>query len=227
MEYKTSQIEALRAGESRYIGRPCKYGHGTLRHTKTWDCMVCRKTRNKKLAQAAKKKAREIKRAITPPRPTPRADALAKGESTYIGSPCNYGHGTLKFTASYECAECARLRTAKTNEAVKIARAARGYKKPGRKPKHAPVEGFSSKQLKRLRRKTAQKERTPAWLTKDDKWMIREAYSLAALRTKLFGFPWEVDHIIPLRGEYVSGLHVPLNLQVIPKETNRKKGSSF
>lgn len=68
-------------------------------------------------------------------------------------------------------------------------------------------------------------KRTPAWLTKDDYWMIEQAYELAALRSQMFGFPWHVDHIFPLRGKTVSGLHVPTNLQVIPAVENLRKGN--
>ena len=55
--------------------------------------------------------------------------------------------------------------------------------------------------------------------------MIEEAYSLAQLRTQMFGFPWHVDHIIPLQGKKVSGLHVPSNIQVIPALENVKKSN--
>lgn len=70
-------------------------------------------------------------------------------------------------------------------------------------------------------------KRTPQWLHGDDFWLMEEAYVLAALRTKMFGFQWEVDHIIPLRGKLASGLHVPHNLQVIPKVENRGKSNKF
>lgn len=68
---------------------------------------------------------------------------------------------------------------------------------------------------------------TPNWLTPDDHWMIEQAYELAALRTKLSGFAWQVDHVIPLQGKLVSGLHTPYNLQVIPAKYNRSKSNRF
>jgi hypothetical protein len=70
-------------------------------------------------------------------------------------------------------------------------------------------------------------KRTPTWLTADDRWMIEQAYELAALRTKLFGFQWHVDHVIPLQGKLVSGLHVPHNMQIIPARDNRNKSNRF
>jgi hypothetical protein len=75
------------------------------------------------------------------------------------------------------------------------------------------------------RRKLAQRQRTPAWLTAEDHWLITQAYELAAQRSKLFGFSWHVDHILPLHGRRVSGLHVPTNLQVIPGKENCQKSN--
>ena len=71
----------------------------------------------------------------------------------------------------------------------------------------------------------ARKKRLPTWLSEDDKWMIEQAYEIAALRTKMFGFSWHVDHIIPLNGKRVSGLHIPTNLQVIPAVDNLRKSN--
>ena len=77
------------------------------------------------------------------------------------------------------------------------------------------------------KRRAALLQRTPKWLTEDDLWIIEEAYDLAALRTSMLGFPWHVDHIIPLQGKLVSGLHVPSNIQVIPGSENVKKHNKY
>lgn len=76
-------------------------------------------------------------------------------------------------------------------------------------------------------RKISIMQRTPKWLTEDDLWMIEQAYELAAYREKIFGFKWHVDHIIPLRGKTVSGLHTPYNLQVIPATINQRKSNLY
>jgi hypothetical protein len=70
-------------------------------------------------------------------------------------------------------------------------------------------------------------KRTPCWLTEDDYWMIEQAYELAKIRTQVFGFSWNVDHIVPLHGKTVSGLHVPNNLQVIPGTENSRKNNKY
>jgi len=75
------------------------------------------------------------------------------------------------------------------------------------------------------KRRAVQLQRTPRWLDEDDLWMIEEAYSLAKLRTQMLGVVFHVDHVIPLQGRNVCGLHVPTNLQVIPARENLSKSN--
>ncbi len=70
-------------------------------------------------------------------------------------------------------------------------------------------------------------KRTPNWLTEFDHIHIKALYQLAAMRTRESGFPWHVDHVIPLRGKNVSGLHTPSNMRVIPGEENVRKNNVY
>lgn len=65
---------------------------------------------------------------------------------------------------------------------------------------------------------------TPRWA---NEFFISEAYHLAKLRTKMLGYPWHVDHIVPLKSKFVCGLHVENNLQVIPAVDNFRKHNSY
>ena len=74
-------------------------------------------------------------------------------------------------------------------------------------------------------RRHAKALRTPSWLAEQDFTDMAKFYTLADELSCAYGFPWHVDHIIPLRGKFVSGLHVPANLQVIPGSDNMRKGN--
>ena len=73
------------------------------------------------------------------------------------------------------------------------------------------------------KRRSAKLLRTPKWLTQDQLTEIESFYTKAKDLQTLTGFEYHVDHIIPLQGELVSGLHVPWNLQVITATENLSK----
>jgi 5-methylcytosine-specific restriction endonuclease McrA len=68
---------------------------------------------------------------------------------------------------------------------------------------------------------------TPAWLTSSHLEEIESFYALAKELQWLTSDTLEVDHIVPLQGDNVCGLHVPWNLQVLAATLNRRKGNRF
>lgn len=68
---------------------------------------------------------------------------------------------------------------------------------------------------------------TPDWLTEDHIEEMRQIYLHAKDCRVVTGEIYEVDHIIPLQGKNVCGLHVPWNLQVLPQSVNRSKSNKL
>lgn len=66
-------------------------------------------------------------------------------------------------------------------------------------------------------------QRKPEWLNKAQITEIRNFYRRSRAKTLRTGIQHSVDHIVPLQGKRVSGLHVPWNLQIITKSENSQK----
>lgn len=78
--------------------------------------------------------------------------------------------------------------------------------------------------MKTRKRKVEKLKRTPFWLNDGQLFELECIYKYcASLRS--IGFDYEVDHIVPLQGKTVSGLHVPWNLQLLTASENSSKGN--
>ena len=61
---------------------------------------------------------------------------------------------------------------------------------------------------------------TPKWLSESQKEEINKIYANVPAGH-------QVDHIIPLKGKDICGLHVPWNLQYLPIIENQRKGNRY
>lgn len=84
-----------------------------------------------------------------------------------------------------------------------------------------PEKGAANTAMRRARLAMA----TPIWLTDEHHRQIALIYAERERITGISGVIHHVDHIVPLRGCGVCGLHVPWNLQVIPANDNMKKSN--
>lgn len=78
-----------------------------------------------------------------------------------------------------------------------------------------------------VKRYTAKLHRTPLWMTDEELKQIKALYIEASRLTKETGISHHVDHIIPLQGELVSGLHTINNLQILTEKENCSKHNIF
>lgn len=85
------------------------------------------------------------------------------------------------------------------------------------------VENLAKQSARVMRYRQRRRKAAPAWLTPEDERRIVAKYMEARWMTLRTGIRHQVDHIIPLQGKSVSGLHVPWNLRVIPARENAKK----
>jgi hypothetical protein len=75
------------------------------------------------------------------------------------------------------------------------------------------------------KRRASNLQATPKWLTTEQLKQILTFYVEAKRLEQETGVKYHVDHIIPLQGSNVCGLHVPWNLQILSATENLSKGN--
>ena len=80
------------------------------------------------------------------------------------------------------------------------------------------------KNAETAKRRSRKKLAMPCWVNQRE---VAGKYQEAKTLTNITGIPHQVDHIVPLAGKLVCGLHVPWNLQVIPAILNYKKSNKW
>lgn len=187
--------------------------------------------------------------------PKTRKEAQALGATHYFtGEPCKHGHIAPRKTKG-ACIECLKVEWQKSNvtragyfqqynksEAGKESK--QRYYEANKdavidaaktRPSHVKKvyqKAWKDKNKLWVRADTKSRRRkhrqaTPPWLTRRQKTEMRSMYQIAITMSKTTGERYVVDHIWPLRSDFVSGLHVPWNLRVVTQEENGLKSNKL
>ena len=182
--------------------------------------------------------------------PKERAAAKAVGLTQYFTNrPCKNGHIDFRSTSSGACISCSKIIQKRHRDNLfkenpnfykeNYAKNPEMHKKRSAKYRMANPEKVKelnkrSKQNKREKYSALERERqaskigaTPKWLTSDHKIQIEKIYLMAKKTSNMAGFLCHVDHIVPLKGKDVCGLHVPWNLRVVSQSYNSKKSNKL
>jgi|13_taG_2_1085334.scaffolds.fasta_scaffold03460_1 hypothetical protein len=235
--------EAKAAGLQRYFtGKPCKHGHVSGRLTSGGNCQECLDRRY----------WGDIERPQKHPVPAhlrqylmARKEAKAAGLTTYFtGQPCREGHVAAHWTSSANCVICERASFDLAfccNKKAPIRRTEeyraehqRKWRAANAEKERARVREYQIENKERYMeyqtayqaaRRVLQRKAQPPWV---DVAGLRAIYRDMRRKNRKAGkIVCHVDHIVPLKGRNVCGLHVPWNLRVISARENMQKGNRF
>ena len=163
-----------------------------------------------------------------------RATAKAEGLSRYFtGVACKHGHVAERYTGNKTCCECANTTAnatkSKNRAKYSLSSSVWQRKNPDRLAQYQRTQNAKrpgTRNLWTANYRSAKATRMPKWLNDGQIFELESVYTYCSALRKV-GLDYHVDHIVPLRGGFVSGLHVPWNLQVLPGRENMSKGNTF
>ena len=160
-----------------------------------------------------------------------RSTAKAEGLSHYFtGKPCKNGHLEIRLVTNGTCIRCnadAQLRY-KLDKKDLMRQKFRSWRienleyDKDRKAHWRKTKPHKNAEKSR-RYEATKRGAIPSWA---DNFVIEGMYELASVFRRI-GLNIHVDHIVPLKGKTVCGLHTHDNLQLLTGSENSRKFNSF
>jgi len=149
----------------------------------------------------------------------------------FSGVPCSNGHLAKRVISGTGCTVCSK-ELANSKDAALVKAKAREWYRANRDDRIERAKQYQKDNVAKTNARNAKRRgrrimATPEWLTEVQLKEIQEFYTLSISKQEETGIDHHVDHIIPLQGKLVSGLHVPWNLQVITATENLEKSNTF
>lgn len=218
-----TRAEAKALGLGVYhSGKSCPHGHKDGRYASGGQCVTCTYLRR---SEAAKDREAENARL---------REYRSKNKDAYSSRRRAYYQENLD-------KERARRRADNKKHYEKRSETAKRYKEANKDRVRDAMKAWREKNVDNIRayrrrnrdyvtaRAAVRRARlaVPSWVTGEEKKQMRQIYRKARQLSDATGIPHEVDHIIPLQGDLVCGLHVPSNLRITTQFENRSKRNRF
>ncbi len=237
-----SRKDALAHGITHYFtGVPCVHGHLDKRYARDGQCMSCARVKLQKRyadnPEKEKARSRDQTKRLTN---EGRAKRAERAREARIKNPERFKeYDRRKYCSIRANPEKLAIEQDRQREKQKRAYVANPEKfKTRRLAYHSKNREMCNEKAREWKRQNPEKvkalndkwgslsralrkQRVPKWLSDQDLADIRNIYKKA----RAAGL--HVDHIIPLQGKLVSGLHVPSNLQLLTCSENAAKRNRY
>ena len=196
-----SRKDAKIRGLNKYFtGNPCKRGHITERYTSNYKCPMC---------HHQTRKNSDIKYRDT------HYDNIIQNQKNFRKeNPDCRKVESRKYYEKYRTRCLAYAREWAVNNKEKI-------KKNHKKWRSKNPEKLGIAHNRYL---SVRKQAIPIWSEPE---LIKKIYLMRDALNELWGTSFEVDHIVPLQGKTVCGLHCWDNLQLLEAKLNSSKGNKL
>jgi hypothetical protein len=231
-----SRKEAMERGLKYYFtGKPCKHGHIEKRHTKRKVCAGCDKYHKKVITERLKQQGKYYHG-----KPCDKGHTL-KFSANRTCVECSANRLTEEERKEYKkkyysknyqkISEYNKKYEANNRELINRRRREwHANRSPELKEKHDKYlqqyrkDNKAKHAARNSRRRKAIELATPDWVNYQS---IIDVYIQRENKSREDGIVYHVDHIAPLINNFVCGLHVPWNLQVITAKENMSKSNKL